>query len=134
MKRGNLGKNGLVGVLKGGQTWPHSDDSTDIDGLPITELTGLDFASTNGHMHACGHDGHITMAITPGEILSEMKDQLAGTVIFVFQPAEEVVMGALAMIDDGLFDRYPADRVLGTHLWNQIPKGSYWCESFNGFC
>ena len=116
-----IGKTGLVGVLKGAKPGRTLMIRADIDGLPITELTGLDFASTNGHMHACGHDGHITMAITAAEILSEMKDQLAGTVIFVFQPAEEVVMGALAMIDDGLFDRYPADRVLGTHLWNQIP-------------
>jgi amidohydrolase len=95
----------------------------DIDGLPVDELTGLDFASTNGRMHACGHDGHITMAVTAAEILAGMKDQLAGTLIFVFQPAEEVVMGALAMIDDGLFEKYPADRVIGTHLWNQIPTG-----------
>ena len=118
-----IGKTGLVGVLKGAKPGRTLMIRADIDGLPITELTGLDFASTNGRMHACGHDGHITMAITAAEILSEIKDQLAGTVIFVFQPAEEVVMGALAMIDDGLFERYPADRVLGTHLWNQIPTG-----------
>jgi len=74
-------------------------------------------------MHACGHDGHITMAVTAAEILAGIKDQLAGTLIFVFQPAEEIVMGALAMIDDGLFEKYPADRVVGTHLWNQIPTG-----------
>ena len=118
-----IGKTGLVGVLKGAKPGRTLMIRADIDGLPITELTGLDFASTNGRMHACGHDGHITMAITAAEILSDIKDQLAGTIIFVFQPAEEVVMGALAMIDDGLFDRYPADRVLGTHLWNQIPTG-----------
>ena len=118
-----IGKTGLVGVLEGAKPGRTLMIRADIDGLPITELTGLDFASTNGRMHACGHDGHITMAITAAEILSEIKDQLAGTVIFVFQPAEEVVMGALAMIDDGLFERYPADRVLGTHLWNQIPTG-----------
>jgi amidohydrolase len=119
-----IGKTGLVGVLKGAKPGPTLMIRADIDGLPVDELTGLDFASTNGRMHACGHDGHITMAVTAAEILADLKDQLAGTLIFVFQPAEEVVMGALAMIDDGLFEKYPADRVIGTHLWNQIPTGT----------
>jgi len=119
-----IGKTGLVGVLKGAKPGPALMIRADIDGLPVDELTGLEFASTNGRMHACGHDGHITMAVTAAEILADLKDQLAGTLIFVFQPAEEVVMGALAMIDDGLFEKYPADRVIGTHLWNQIPTGT----------
>ena len=119
-----IGKTGLVAVLEGAKPGPRLMIRADIDGLPVDELTGLDFASTNGRMHACGHDGHITMAVTAAEILAGMKDQLSGTLIFVFQPAEEVVMGALAMIDDGLFEKYPADRVIGTHLWNQIPTGT----------
>ena len=119
-----IGKTGLVAVLEGAKAGPRLMIRADIDGLPVDELTGLDFASTNGRMHACGHDGHITMAVTAAEILAGMKDQLSGTLIFVFQPAEEVVMGALAMIDDGLFEKYPADRVIGTHLWNQIPTGT----------
>jgi len=119
-----IGKTGLVGVLKGAKEGPTLMIRADIDGLPVDELTGLDFASTNGRMHACGHDGHITMAVTAAEILADMRDQLAGTLIFVFQPAEEIVTGALAMIDDGLFEKYPADRVIGTHLWNPIPTGT----------
>jgi amidohydrolase len=119
-----IGKTGLVGVLRGANPGPTLMIRGDIDGLPVDELTGLDFASTNGRMHACGHDGHITMALVAAEILAGLKDQLAGTLIFVFQPAEEIVMGALAMIDDGLFEKYPADRVIGTHLWNQIPTGT----------
>lgn len=119
-----IGKTGLVAVLEGAKAGPRLMIRADIDGLPVDELTGLDFASTNGRMHACGHDGHITMTLTAAEILAGIKDQLAGTLIFVFQPAEEVVMGALAMIDDGLFEKYPADRVIGTHLWNQIPTGT----------
>ncbi len=119
-----IGKTGLVAVLEGAKAGPRLMIRADIDGLPVDELTGLDFASTNGRMHACGHDGHITMTVTAAEILAGIKDQLAGTLIFVFQPAEEVVMGALAMIDDGLFEKYPADRVIGTHLWNQIPTGT----------
>lgn len=118
-----IGQTGLVGVLKGAKDGPTLMIRADIDGLPVEELTGLEFASKNGRMHACGHDGHITMAVTAAEILAGMRDRLAGTVVFVFQPAEEVVQGALAMIVDGLFDRYPADRVIGTHLWNQIPTG-----------
>ena len=118
-----IGKTGLVAVLEGAKPGPRLMIRADIDGLPVDELTGLEFASTNGRMHACGHDGHITMAVTAAEILAGMKDQLAGTLIFVFQPAEEVVMGALAMINDGLLAKYPADRVIGTHLWNQIPTG-----------
>jgi amidohydrolase len=118
-----IGETGLVGVLKGAKSGPTLMIRADIDGLPIDELTGRDFASTNGRMHACGHDGHITMAVTAAEILAGMKDQLAGTLIFVFQPAEEVVMGALAMIEDGLFEKYPADRVIGTHLWNPVSTG-----------
>ena len=118
-----IGKTGLVGVLRGGKEGPTLMIRADIDGLPVDELTGLEFASTNGLMHACGHDGHITMAVVAAEILAGIREQLAGTLIFVFQPAEEVVQGALAMIDDGLFEKYPADRVIGTHLWNQIPTG-----------
>ncbi|MCH7971963.1 MAG: amidohydrolase [Chloroflexi bacterium] len=118
-----IGQTGVVGVLKGARDGPTLMIRADIDGLPVDELTGLEFASTNGRMHACGHDGHITMALTAAEILTGLKDRLAGTVVFAFQPAEEVVQGALAMIGDGLFDRYPADRVIGTHLWNQIPTG-----------
>ena len=118
-----IGQTGLVGVLRGAKDGPTLMIRADIDGLPVDELTGLDFASTNGRMHACGHDGHITMAVTAAEILAGMKDQLAGTVIFTFQPAEEIVQGALAMIADGLFEKYPADRVIGTHLWNPIPTG-----------
>ncbi len=118
-----IGQTGLVGVLRGAKDGPTLMIRADIDGLPVDELTGLDFASTNGRMHACGHDGHITLAVTAAEILAGMKDQLAGTVIFIFQPAEEVVQGALAMIADGLFEKYPADRVIGTHLWNPIPTG-----------
>ena len=118
-----IGQTGLVGVLRGAKDGPTLMIRADIDGLPVDELTGLDFASTNDRMHACGHDGHITMAVIAAEILAGMKDQLAGTVIFIFQPAEEVVQGALAMIADGLFEKYPADRVIGTHLWNPIPTG-----------
>lgn len=118
-----VGKTGVVGVLKGAQEGPQIMVRADIDALPVDEKTGLEFAATNGRMHACGHDGHITMAVAAAEILAEMKDSLKGTVVFAFQPAEEIVSGALAMIDDGLFEKWKSDRVIGTHLWNQLPTG-----------
>ena len=119
-----IGKTGVVGVLEGAGDGPELMIRADIDGLPIDELTGLDFASKNGAMHACGHDGHITMAVAAAELLAGMKDKLKGRVVFAFQPAEEIVSGANAMIDDGLFDRWNSDRVIGTHLWNQLETGS----------
>ncbi len=118
-----IGETGVVGVLNGSADGPSLMVRADIDALPIDELTGLDFASENGAMHACGHDGHITMALGAAEMLAGMKDRLKGRVVFAFQPAEEIVSGALAMERDGLFDRWKSDRVIGTHLWNQLPTG-----------
>ncbi len=118
-----IGETGVVGVLEGASDGPSLMVRADIDGLPIIEKTGLDFAATNGAMHACGHDGHITMALAAAEMLAGMKEQLKGRLIFAFQPAEEIVSGALAMERDGMFDRWKADRVIGTHLWNQLPTG-----------
>ncbi len=118
-----IGKTGVVGKLVGKYDGPTLMIRADIDGLPIDENTDLDFSSNNGNMHACGHDGHITMALGAAEILSKLKSNLYGNIVFVFQPAEEIVQGALAMIKDGLFEKYPADRVIGTHLWNQVPCG-----------
>jgi amidohydrolase len=118
-----IGKTGVIGLLRGDKDGPTLMIRADIDGLPIDERTGLEFASANGRMHACGHDGHISMALVAAEILSHFRKRLIGNVVFAFQPAEEIVQGALAMIADGLFEKYPADRVIGTHLWNQIPIG-----------
>jgi amidohydrolase len=118
-----IGKTGVVGVLRGSSDGPQLMIRADIDGLPVIEKTGLEFASKNGNMHACGHDGHITMALQAAGILSGMKSNLKGTVVFAFQPAEEIVSGAIAMDKDGLFDRWKSDRVIGTHLWNQLPTG-----------
>jgi len=95
----------------------------DIDALPVSELSDLPFASTNGSMHACGHDGHITMAIGAAELLAGRADELSGKVVFVFQPAEEFVEGAKAMIADDVMSDNPPDRVIGLHLWNQYDTG-----------
>ncbi len=119
-----IGKTGLTATIEGAADGPTLMVRADIDGLPIDEATGLDFASTNGVMHACGHDGHIAVALGTARLLSAMKDRLRGRVVFAFQPAEEIASGALAMLEDGLFDDYPPDRVIGLHIWNQAPAGS----------
>jgi amidohydrolase len=118
-----VGKTGVVGVLDSGRPGPTLMVRADIDGLPVVEQTSLPFASTNGAMHACGHDGHITMAVGAAEVLAGMKPQLRGRVVFAFQPAEEVVSGALAMFSDGLLETTRPGRVIGVHLWNQLPAG-----------
>ena len=120
----SIGKTGVVAVLEGVRPGPTLMIRADIDGLPVDEETGLEFASTNGAMHACGHDGHTSILITAAEILAGMKDQLAGKVVFLFQPAEETISGAAAMIDDGVLDRYQADRTIGLHIINVLPLGT----------
>ncbi len=121
--REGIGGTGIVARLRGGKSGRTLAIRADIDGLPIDELTGLEFASTNGRMHACGHDGHITMALTAAEILAGMSDQIVGDVVFIFQPSEELCNGAVAMIEDGAMELIDADVVIGTHLWNQTPIG-----------
>ena len=118
-----LGKTGIVAKLRGGKEGRTLAIRADIDALPIDELTGLEFASTNGAMHACGHDGHITMALTAAEILAANREDIAGNVSFIFQPSEEIAQGALAMIADGAMEIADPDMVIGTHLWNQMPMG-----------
>ncbi len=118
-----IAETGIVATLKGGKPGRRLAIRADIDGLPIDELTGLEFASTNGVMHACGHDGHITMALTAAEVLATISDEIAGDVVFVFQPSEELCNGAVAMIEDGVMDLVNADVIIGTHLWNQAPVG-----------
>lgn len=118
-----IGQTGVVGVLKGARDGPTLMIRADIDGLPVDELTGLEFASKNGRMHACGHDGHITMALGAAELLARRTDDLSGTLVFVFQPAEEFVEGAKAMIADNVMADHAPDRVIGLHLWNQYETG-----------
>ncbi|MGB0844939.1 MAG: M20 aminoacylase family protein [Alphaproteobacteria bacterium] len=121
-----MGKTGVVGVLKGNKPGTGSIAlRADFDALPITELNDLDYKSQNpGNMHACGHDGHTAMLLGAAKYLSETKN-FAGTVFFVFQPAEEGGGGGLKMIEDGLFDKFPADAVYGMHNMPGIPLGEF---------
>ncbi|UAL48868.1 M20 family metallopeptidase [Sutcliffiella horikoshii] len=119
-------KTGVLGIIKGAKPGPTVALRADIDALPITEKTDLPFASLKeGSMHACGHDAHTTMLLGAGILLNHHKNELAGTVLLVFQPAEEASPngGAKPMMDDGVFDEYVPDVIFGQHVWPDLPVG-----------
>ncbi len=110
-----IGRTGVVGVLKGNRPGRTIGLRADMDALPMEELTNLPFASrTPGLFHGCGHDSHTTMLLGAARYLAENRD-FAGTAVFIFQPAEEGLGGARAMIADGLFERFPCDEIFGMH-------------------
>ncbi|MFI8555531.1 MULTISPECIES: M20 aminoacylase family protein [Psychrobacter] len=117
-----LGGTGVVGTLKNG-AGPTIGIRADIDALPIAEQNDVEHKSTHVNcMHACGHDGHTSVLLGAAKHLSQHKE-FSGTIHFIFQPAEEVLGGAKAMIDDGLFDKFPMDAVYGLHNWPGLPVG-----------
>lgn len=132
-----IAKTGVKGVLKGGKPGPVVALRADMDALPITEKVDLPFASKvtttyngaeTGVMHACGHDGHTAMLMGVAEILSEMKDQLKGTVVFIFQPAEEGAPvgeegGAELMIKEGVLENPKVDVIFGQHMKSNLEVG-----------
>jgi hippurate hydrolase len=113
-----IGRTGVVGLIKGkGGGNRRVGLRADMDALPIHEESGLDYASqTPGTMHACGHDGHTTMLLGAAKHLAETRD-FDGTVVLIFQPAEEGLGGARGMLADGLFEKFPCDEVYGMHNW-----------------
>ncbi len=120
-----VGVTGVVGVLRSGNGQASIGLRADMDALPILEATGLPHASLNaGRMPACGHDGHTTMLLGAAKYLAETRD-FNGTVNFIFQPAEEGVGGALAMLKDGLFERFPCNAVYGMHNRPGLPVGRF---------
>jgi len=120
-----IGKTGVVGVLKRGRGTKSIGLRADMDALPIQELNTFDHRSKNeGKMHACGHDGHTAMLLGAAHHLAKHGD-FDGTIVFIFQPAEEGGAGAQAMIDDGLFTRFPVDAVFGIHNWPGMPAGHF---------
>jgi hippurate hydrolase len=121
-----LGKTGVVGRLDG-ELGPGKMIGlrADMDALPLQEKNTFAHASQNpGKMHACGHDGHTAMLLGAAQYLSNHRD-FKGTVIFIFQPAEEGGAGAQEMIEDGLFEQFPCDAVFGMHNWPGLEEGHF---------
>ena len=119
-----VGGHGVVATITKGASNRSVGLRADMDALPITETTGVAYASTKpGIMHACGHDGHTTSLLGAAALLAR-EDDWTGTVQFIFQPAEEGYGGARAMLDDGLLERFPMERVFGYHNWPGLEAGT----------
>ncbi|QSX74329.1 amidohydrolase [Lysobacter arenosi] len=136
--RTGIAHTGVVAVLKGGRPGPRIAIRADMDALPVTEQTGLPFASkvtsqyrgqAVGVMHACGHDAHVAILLGVATALAAQKQELPGEVMFVFQPAEEgppnpgETFGAKLMLDEGVFRDFKPDAVFGLHVWAGLPVG-----------
>ena len=93
----------------------------DMDALPVAEQTGLPFASTNGAMHACGHDGHMSMLLCLADYLKDHYQQYHFNILLIFQPAEESIGGASQICASGAMERYRVQSIFGLHLWPGIP-------------
>jgi len=119
----SIADTGATALVRGARPGPNLLWRADMDGLPLDEATGLPFASTNGAMHACGHDGHVAIALTLAEVLQTSRERLAGTVRLAFQPAEEHVGGANRMVKAGVMDDPKVDHVFGYHIWASNPVG-----------
>ncbi|MGX9314863.1 M20 aminoacylase family protein [Pantoea ananatis] len=118
-----IGKTGIVGVLKKGTSPRMIGLRADMDALPMQDKGEVAWTSLEqNRSHACGHDGHTTMLLGAAEKLAR-EIEFDGTVCFIFQPAEEGLAGAKAMIDDGLFERFPCDGVFALHNWPELPLG-----------
>jgi len=136
--RTGIGPTGVSAVLRGGKPGRRIALRADMDALPVTEETGLPFASTVkseyrgapvGVMHACGHDAHVAILMGVAEALASVREELSGEVMFVFQPAEEgpptvgEVFGAARMINEGLFADFEPEAIYGLHVWATLPVG-----------
>lgn len=128
---------GVVGILKGGKPGPVIAIRADIDALPVEEVNDLPFRSLargeyrgadTGVMHACGHDTHIALGLGTAAIFAELRDQVPGTIMFIFQPAEEGAPegeegGAFLMLKEGLFERMKPEAIFGLHIWSATNAG-----------
>lgn len=124
----NIGKTGVIGVLKGKHKGKTIAMRADMDALPIQETSDVPYKSINdGIMHACGHDAHVAILLGAAEILSKKINQINGNIKFIFQPAEEGFGGAQYMIDDGAID--DVDEIYGLHVWNYQKAGTVGIKS-----
>lgn len=124
-----IAKTGIIADLETGRPGAYVALRADMDGLPLEESTGVEYASENdGYSHCCGHDGHAAAVLGAARVLSQIRDQLIGKVRFIFQPAEEICRGAGAMIEGGVFGPYPPDAILGVHAWPYLPADTVACR------
>ncbi|WP_042883514.1 M20 aminoacylase family protein [Cupriavidus necator] len=120
-----IGRSGVVGQLKRGSGTRRLGIRADMDALPVVEATGLPYASrVPGKMHACGHDGHTAILLAAAKAIADKPD-FDGTLNLIFQPDEENLCGARAMIEDGLFERFPCDAIFALHNMPGVPAGSF---------
>jgi amidohydrolase len=119
-----IGITGVAGVMRGTRPGKTIMLRADMDALPIEEENDVAYASqTRGTMHACGHDGHVAMLLGAATLISRRRDELAGTIVLCFQPAEEGRGGAKAMVDAGVLERFGVERAYGLHLATAFPTG-----------
>ena len=122
-----VGGNAIVGIINGKGEGKTIGLRADTDGLPIEEETGLSFASTNGCMHACGHDAHTSILLGTAKVLNNNRDKFKGNVKLLFQPGEEYPGGARPMIEEGVLENPKVDAIMGLHvgsLSNDVPKNN----------
>ena len=122
--RTGIGQTGVLGTLKGGQPGPVTLLRADMDALPITELNDVPYRSQRaGVMHACGHDGHVSILLAAARALAARRAEVPGTLVFCFQPGEEGHAGAKKMIDDGALEGPHVDRTFALHLYSGLDVG-----------
>lgn len=124
--RENVGNRGIVATLNFSEPGKNIAYRADMDALPIKEENDIDYKSNHeGKMHACGHDGHMTVALGILKIMDTLKDELKGSIKFIFQPAEETEGGAKGMIEDGALENPKVDFIFGSHIWPDIESGKF---------
>lgn len=122
--RRGIGRTGVVGVLRGEEPGPTIGLRADMDALPIFDQKEVEYRSTvAGNMHACGHDAHTSILMGTAQFLAQLERPQKGTIVFVFQPAEEGLGGAKAMIEDGLLSEYGIEAMAGLHVFPGVPTG-----------
>jgi amidohydrolase len=122
--RTKVGQTGVLGTLVGGRPGPVTLLRADMDALPIREINAVDYVSTrDGVMHACGHDGHVAILLAAAKTLAERRAEVAGTLVFCFQPGEEGAAGNRFMIEDGALENPHVDRTFALHLYSGLDVG-----------